>query len=136
MKLHDLKKSKVRSQRFGRGGSRGTTAGRGQKGQKSRAGHKIRPAQRDLISRLPKLRGIKHKPVSAPVATFNLIDLVKLSGIIDAKALKDSGMLNKRFNGPIKILSKGEAPKKASFKGIKFSTQAKAKVLEAGGTIE
>jgi large subunit ribosomal protein L15 len=48
--------------RVGRGGKRGTTAGRGTKGQKARSGHCIRPAERDLIQRLPKLRGYKNKP--------------------------------------------------------------------------
>jgi len=50
---HKLKKKK----RVGRGGKRGTYCGRGIKGQKSRAGAKIRPALRDLIKRIPKKRG-------------------------------------------------------------------------------
>lgn len=49
--LHKLKKKK----RIGRGGKRGTFSGRGTKGQKARAGRKIRPAIRDLIQSLPKL---------------------------------------------------------------------------------
>jgi large subunit ribosomal protein L15 len=61
MQLHLLKIShpKLEKKRIGRGGKRGKTSGRGQKGQKSRSGHKIRPAERDFIQRLPKLRG-KH----------------------------------------------------------------------------
>lgn len=54
---HDLRAKK----RVGRGGKRGTTSGKGTKGQKSRSGHRIRPAERDLIQRLPKLRGFKNK---------------------------------------------------------------------------
>lgn len=57
--LHALKDKK----RIGRGGKRGTYSGRGQKGQRSRAGRKIRPALRDLIQRLPKLRGAGNKRV-------------------------------------------------------------------------
>lgn len=62
MQLHLLEPlhHNLEKKRIGRGGKRGKTAGRGQKGQKSRAGHKIRPAERDFIQRLPKLRG-KHK---------------------------------------------------------------------------
>ncbi|MBS3903684.1 MAG: uL15 family ribosomal protein [Anaplasmataceae bacterium] len=136
MKLHELYKTKSKKQRVARGGSRGTTGGRGQKGQKSRAGHKIRPAVRDLISRLPKLRGIKHKPVGSPTLILNLRDIAKLSGMIDLGALKEAGVVNRRYKGSVKILSKGEAPKKATFKGLKFSSQARTKVLEAGATIE
>jgi len=43
--------------RIARGGKRGTYSGRGHKGQKSRSGRNIRPAERDIILRLPKLRG-------------------------------------------------------------------------------
>ena len=52
--FHPLKK---KAPRVGRGGQRGTTSGKGTKGQKSRSGRRIRPAERDLIIRIPKLRG-------------------------------------------------------------------------------
>ncbi|OGY57237.1 MAG: hypothetical protein A3E61_01280 [Candidatus Colwellbacteria bacterium RIFCSPHIGHO2_12_FULL_43_12] len=63
MQLHDLKPFHLNKtgKRVGRGGKRGTTSGHGTKGQKSRSGHKIRPAERDLIQRLPKLRGFRNK---------------------------------------------------------------------------
>lgn len=63
MQLHELQpihQSKSKK-RIGRGGKRGTYSGKGIKGQKSRAGRKIRPAIRDLIQRTPKLRGSKDK---------------------------------------------------------------------------
>lgn len=63
MQLHELAPTypnKAR-RRIGRGYTRGKKAGKGQKGQKSRAGHSIRPAEKDLIQRLPKLRGFKNK---------------------------------------------------------------------------
>ncbi len=61
MQLHELRAihKDEDAKRVGRGGKRGTTSGKGQKGQKSRSGHRIRPAERDMIQRLPKLRG-KH----------------------------------------------------------------------------
>lgn len=64
MELHDLRPlhANETKKRIGRGGKRGTTAGRGTKGQKARSGHVIRPAERDLIQRLPKLRGYANKP--------------------------------------------------------------------------
>jgi large subunit ribosomal protein L15 len=61
--LHTIKpttKNKSKK-RIGRGGKRGTYSGKGMKGQKSRAGRKIRPAIRDLIQRTPKLRGARNK---------------------------------------------------------------------------
>ena len=61
MQLHEIEIIHYNkdAKRVGRGGKRGKTCGRGQKGQKSRSGRKMRPAVRDLIQRLPKLRG-KH----------------------------------------------------------------------------
>lgn len=66
MQLQNLKKEyKERTKkRIGRGGKRGTYSGKGQKGQKSRAGHKIRPAIRDLVIKLPKRRGFSFKALS------------------------------------------------------------------------
>ena len=54
---HDLRAKK----RVGRGGKPCTTSRKGTKGQKARSAHRIRPAERDLIQRLPKLRGFKNK---------------------------------------------------------------------------
>ena len=55
-----------------RGGKRGKTAGRGTKGQKARAGHKIRPEIRDVIMRLPKLRGYSFKSRFSNSVPLNL----------------------------------------------------------------
>ena len=59
MQLHELKPTKARKsvKRIGRGGKRGKTSGRGTKGQKARAGNSMRPEMRDIIKKLPKLRG-------------------------------------------------------------------------------
>lgn len=63
MQLHELRplhRGKKRK-RVGRGGKRGTYSGRGQKGQKSRAGRRLKPVIREIIKRYPKLRGYKFK---------------------------------------------------------------------------
>jgi len=68
MQLHELQpitKNKSKK-RIGRGGKRGTYSGRGMKGQKARAGRKIRPAIRDLMQRTPKLRGARNRKRSGP----------------------------------------------------------------------
>ncbi len=59
MQLHELQPTTPRksAKRIGRGGKRGKTSGKGHKGQKARAGNSSRPEMRDIIKKLPKLRG-------------------------------------------------------------------------------
>jgi len=59
VQLHNIQPNTKRKtpKRVGRGGKRGTYSGRGLKGQKSRAGRKIRPQLRDIIKRIPKKKG-------------------------------------------------------------------------------
>jgi len=79
MQLHELKprhKSK-KIKRIGRGGKRGTYSGRGIKGQKSRAGHKIRPELRDFIKKIPKKRGYGFKSIKEKPQIVNLKNLDK-----------------------------------------------------------
>lgn len=59
MQFHTLqaKTKRKTSRQVGRGGKRGKTSGRGTKGQNARAGRKKRPELRDIIKRIPKLRG-------------------------------------------------------------------------------
>jgi len=122
--LHGLKNKKAK--RIARGGKRGTTAGRGTKGQKSRAGHRIRPAERDLLIRLPKLRGYKNKPISKKLRVVNIGDLEKM-------AEKE---FNKNNLGPVKILGKGELAKAVTIQGLPVSKSAKLKIEKAGGSIK
>jgi large subunit ribosomal protein L15 len=149
MQLHDFnhkfKAEGKRKIRVGRGGKRGTTSGRGQKGQKSRSGHSIRPAQRDLIQRLPKLRGFAHKPTSAPVAVINVSKLESIfkkfaSGkhniLVNKEALREAGFIGKNFHGNVKILSKGEITIPLTVQKLKVSASAKAKIEKAGGKVE
>src|SRR5512133_3873021 len=72
----------------GRGGRRGKTSGRGAKGQSSRAGHKIRPEMRDIIKKIPKLRGhgknrartVKTNRISAAVINLAALELAYTAG--------------------------------------------------------
>lgn len=59
MQFHTLKRKtpNTKGRQVGRGGTRGKTSGRGTKGQNARAGRKKRPELRDVIKRVPKLRG-------------------------------------------------------------------------------
>lgn len=142
MKLHTLTSIQKRSQRIGRGGKRGSYSGRGVKGQKSRAGRRIRPAERDLIIRLPKLRGFRNKPKSELSKVFSLGTLSssfkKNAGkeiIITRESLKTVGLLAKKFKGGVKILGVGEIVFPVSIKDIQLSESARKKIEKAGGQI-
>ncbi len=137
MKLHSLTPiRKQNPQRIGRGGKRGTTSGRGQKGQKSRSGHRIRPAERDLILKLPKKRGFRNKPKKDAVTVFNLKTLEKLKTfagkeplVITMELLKTANLLGKNFTGEVKILGVGEVTFPFSVAdGITVSKSAKEKI--------
>lgn len=138
MQLHQFmgNPNKIR-RRIGRGGKRGSYSGRGVKGQKSRAGRRIRPAERDLIMRLPKLRGFANKPKSDKPYVFNLKDLSKEikthaeSGkpfVVDKDFLKEIGLLPMRYKGDVKILGVGEIGLPVKIRGIKLSKSAKMKI--------
>ena len=143
MQLHQLQSIKQKAKpRIGRGGKRGTTSGRGTKGQKSRSGHRIRPAERDLILRLPKRRGFRNKPKSAKPFILNLRDISnRLKHLLsDKKELTVSrdtliqfGLLSPKYRGGIKLLGKGEIKSAITFKGFSVSTEAEEKIKKAGG---
>ena len=57
MQAHQLLQSKRGRQRIGRGGKRGSFSGRGIKGQKARAGRRVRPQIRDILKKIHKRRG-------------------------------------------------------------------------------
>lgn len=113
-------------QRVGRGGKRGTTSGRGTKGQKSRSGHRIRPAERDLLIRIPKLRGYKNKPLLEKPLALNVGDLENIS----------ETSLNRKNLGNVKILGGGEVKKALTVEGLPVSKTAKEKIERAGGSVK
>ncbi len=130
MQLHQLQ-PKIKSKdkkRIGRGGKRGTYSGRGIKGQRSRAGHRIRPAERDLIQRLPKLRGFKNKPLKPKPAVVNFSDLEKkIKGdIINREILLEAGLIRKS-DKRVKILGpkSGEIKRTFRIEGIETSNKVK-----------
>ncbi|MBI2670217.1 MAG: 50S ribosomal protein L15 [Candidatus Yanofskybacteria bacterium] len=153
MQLHQLKyttKNKKRK-RVGRGGKRGTYSGHGSKGQKSRAGARIRPGFRGgdnpIWKLFPKQRGatkkvdIKHRAFQVKYNKPVIIDLntvnsnFKDGNRVEPKVLVKLGIIKNSKNG-VKILGDGELTKKLSFSGFKFSKSAREKVLKAGGAIE
>ena len=130
MQIHELKiKNKnKKKKRIGRGGKRGTYSGRGNKGQKSRAGAKIRPELRDFIKKIPKKRGYRFKARPKPVI-LNLKDLEKNfndNDIINPKILLKKGLIVKIKNRipEVKILGDGKISKKFTVEDCKLSGSA------------
>ncbi len=149
MKLNDIRdnpgarKNRIRVGR-GIGSGKGKTAGRGQKGQKSRSGVAIKGfegGQMPLHMRLPK-RGFNN-PFGKDFAEVNvgmvqkLIDEKKLDGskVIDHEVLKAAGLARGGKDG-VRLLGKGEITAKVQFKVAGASKGAFAAVEKAGGSIE
>jgi large subunit ribosomal protein L15 len=146
MQLIDLRPaegSKKARRRIGRGNSsgHGTTAGRGTKGQLSRAGGGkgagFEGGQQPLAMRLPKLPGFtNHSRVSyAPVNLSRLEGLYTDGETVDAESLVSKGVIKHDYL-PIKVLGDGELTKKLTVKVDKVSASAKAKIEAAGGKVE
>ena len=136
----------MKARRIGRGGKRGKTSGKGHKGQKARAGNSMRPEMREIIKKLPKLRGHgknRAKTVNAErvlpqvvnVGTLN--ELVENGAEINPKTLVAYGVVGKEKGRTprIKILGDGELEKKLTVSGCQVSKSAREKVEKAGGSI-
>jgi len=143
MELYQLKPihKKKRPKRVGRGGKRGTYAGRGVKGQKARAGRRLKPAIRELIKKYPKLRGYRFKPKKEILAIVNIEVLekkFKTSEIVSPKTLLEKKIIG-RIKGRIpkvKILAKGKLTKALTIEGCLVSKSAEEIIKKAGGTIK
>lgn len=123
--------------RVGRGGKRGTFSGRGTKGQKARAGRNIRPAERELVQRLPKLRGASNTRKAPEVLAINVGQLDKL-GIkeVTLNSLITKGILPKSHRRPrVKILGNGDVKTAITIKNLPVSKSAQTKIEAAGGKV-
>ena len=148
MQLHELApatKAKT-AKRIGRGGKRGKTSGRGGKGQTVRAGNSTRPEMRDIIKKLPKLRGhgknraktVNAERVLAVPVNVSTIELHFAAGdTISPKTLVAKGVVNSvRKRVPlVKILGTGELTKKVKVEGCAVSKTAQEKIEKAGGSV-
>jgi large subunit ribosomal protein L15 len=141
MRLHELapaKGSKSSRKRVGRGpgSGLGKTAGRGEKGQKSRSGYSRRPGfeggQMPLVRRVPK-RGFNNV-FRTEYAVVNLAQLAGLEGEVTPELLAGKGLV--RAGRPLKVLGDGEVAVALTVRAHKFSKSARAKIEAAGGTCE
>ncbi|MFA6339233.1 MAG: uL15 family ribosomal protein [Candidatus Paceibacterota bacterium] len=145
MQIHQLKRNHPNktSQQVGRGGTRGKTSGRGGKGQTARAGHKVRPEMRDVIKRMPKLRGRGKNINTSRQEKPIVISLDRLQkkfpngGVISPKELIDQKLisLQKGKIPKVKILGDGEVSTKIELNGLEVSASAKTKIEKAGGKV-
>ncbi len=145
MQIHDLKPrtKRMKSAQVGRGGKRGKTSGRGTKGQKARAGHKIRPEIRDMIKRLPKLRGRGKSTFKSFVAKPLSINLSALGAFASGDKVTPTTLIEKgvisAYKGrvpSVKILGTGDISVKLTFVDCSISASAKEKIEKAGGSIK
>ncbi len=130
-----------RRKRVGRGigSGNGKTAGRGQKGQKSRTGAGVRPGfeggQMPMYRRLPK-RGF-HNPFKSDWQVVNVaaLEAFEPGAVVDRDALIAAGLIRAR-RGPVVLLGKGELTHAVTVRVDRVSAGARKKVEGAGGTVE
>ena len=145
MKLHELqapKGARKSRKRVGRGiaAGQGKTAGRGTKGQGSRSGGSKGPyfegGQLPLVRRLPVKRGFTNifKVQYVPVNLYRLEEF-EADAEISPATLAAAGII-KSAELPIAILGHGELERPLVIKAHRFSSSARAKIEEAGGSVE
>lgn len=142
MELNNIKPAagaKHAKRRVGRGigSGLGKTAGRGHKGQKSRAGgyHKVgfEGGQMPMQRRLPK-RGFKSHLLKYN-AEVNLSELAALElAEIDLLTLKQVGLVGQLVKN-VKVIKSGELAKAVKLTGIAATAGAKAAIEAAGGSV-
>ncbi len=138
--LHPAAGSRRPRKRVGRGPGSGVgkTAGRGEKGQKSRSGYRrkrgFEGGQMPLVRRVPK-RGF-HNPFRKEYAVVNVGRFEELEGdAFTPESLLASGAVSKLSDG-LKILGNGELTRAVTIAAHKFSASAREKIEKAGGKAE
>jgi len=124
----------------GPGSGLGTTAGKGQKGQKARHPGNFSKVgfeggQTPLMRRLPKV-GFWN-PFRKHVVTVNVRDFGRFDKgtTVDVDALRNEGLVQGRFDA-VKVLGQGELDRALTIRAHAFSAGAKEKIEKAGGTAE
>ena len=124
----------------GQGSGLGKTAGRGQKGQGSRTGVTVslgfEGGQMPLKRRMPK-RGFRN----VFAKDYTEVNVGSLAGfaagsVVDAQALKDTGVISRIGKDGVKLLGKGDVTVALTVKAAKCSASAREKILGAGGSVE
>jgi len=157
MKLHDLRPADGSRQprtRVGRGiaAGKGKTAGRGTKGQRSRAGASIpgwfEGGQTPIHVRVPKLRGFKRRDrIEYQVVNVGRISEYAAAGrfgaeagakeplTINAEVLAAAGLVS-HADRPVKVLGAGDITVKVFVAADAFTATARSKIEAAGGFVQ
>jgi large subunit ribosomal protein L15 len=141
--LHPNKGATKLKKRLGRGRGSGTgkTSGKGVKGQKARPGHHgarfaFEGGQVPMPRRIPK-RGFKNpnRVDTFPINVEMLEKQFEAGATVDLATLRAKGIIPKLVER-VKILAEGTITKKLSIRAHGVSAAAKAKIEQAGGTVE
>ena len=145
MKLHDLKPnkgSKKDRKRIGRGygSGMGKTAGRGTKGQNSRAGGGVplwhQGGDTPYYRRMPKKPGFRNfNRVEYQEVNLEHLSAFRKDSEVTPEILREVELIN-TLSRPVVILGRGELKKPLKVKAHRFSRKAKEKIEKAGGTVE
>lgn len=124
----------------GNGSGHGTFSGRGCKGEKARAGFKMRPGfeggQLPLIKRLPRQRGFTNIfRTEFSVVNTDKLNVFEAGTEVTPEKLLSAGLVGS-LRQPIKILAAGDISRPLVVKAHKFSAAAKAKIEAVGGGAE
>ncbi len=137
--LHNQSKLVKERKRVGRGGCRGSSCGKGQRGQKARSGGVkggiFEGGQMPLARRLPK-RGFSNVRFQDEVIIFNVGQLSKLfedGQEITREVFVQRGLLRSANTAQIKVLGGGSLDKKLIVHADAFSLSAKEALESKGG---
>jgi len=140
--LKPARGSRTRRRRVGRGdsGRRGSSSGRGMKGQKSRSGKGPRPGfeggQLPLVKKLPTKRGF----VNIFRTEYTIVNLKKLEVFPEGSEvtlgrMREAGLIGS-VKGPVKVLGDGDLSKPLTVQAHRFSREARRKIEAAGGRVQ
>ena len=124
----------------GPGSGLGKTAGRGEKGQKSRSGFSRKPGfeggQMPLHRRIPK-RGFTNSPFRKEFACVNLgrLEVFEAGTIVTPELLVRQGIVRKLRDG-LKVLADGQLTKALTVHAHRFSGKAQERIAALGGKAE
>jgi len=124
----------------GRGSGMGKTSCRGGKGATARSGNEtsiqFEGGQTPLFRRLPK-RGFNN-PFKKKYTIVNIKDIAQFDKgtVVDAKRLKEAGIIKKVLDDGIKVLGDGEIKNSVTVVANKFSMTAAEKIQAVGGEVK
>ena len=145
VKLNELRpdagaRRKTRRVGRGHGSGKGQQAGRGHKGQGSRAGGGVytghEGGQKPLYKRTPKLRGFRPTDkIVYTIVNVGSLEAAAKSGAINLAGLIEAGVVRKSAKF-LKVLGGGEVKNALTVQAHAFSESAKAKLQKAGGSVQ